>query len=88
MCKEATNEITGHKVAIKVLNKRKVKKQGMSAKVKREIKAMKALSHPHIIALYQVIDVPSDIFLVMELGHGGDLYGHLLERGRVSNFND
>ena len=82
---EATNEITGHKVAIKILNKRKVRKQGMSAKVKREIKAMKVLSHPHIIALHQVIDVPSDIFLVMELAQGGDLYDHLLERGRVSN---
>ena len=57
----------------------------MSAKVKREIKAMKELQHPHIIALYQVIDGPSDIFLVMELAQGGDLYEHLLERGCVNN---
>ena len=81
----AKNTITGNSVAIKQLNKRKVRKQGMSAKVKREIKAMKELQHPHIIALYQVIDGPSDIFLVMELAQGGDLYEHLLERGCVNN---
>ena len=80
----ATDEITQKKVAIKVLNRRKIKKLGMQSKVKREIQAMKALTHPHIIALYQVIDTPSDIFLVMELAQPEDLYDHLLEKARVS----
>ena len=80
----ATNESTQHKVALKVLNRRKIKRLGMQSKVKREIKAMTRLTHPHIIALYQVIDAPSDIFLVMELAQGGDLYDHIYEKKRVS----
>ena len=49
---EATNETLGELVAFKILNKHKIKKLGMQEKVKREIKAMKKLHHPHIICLY------------------------------------
>jgi hypothetical protein len=37
----AQNEITGHKVAIKILNKKKIKMQGVFEKVKREIKVLR-----------------------------------------------
>ena len=47
---------------------------------------MRKLTHPHIIALYQVITTDSDIFLVMELAQSGDMYDHLPEKGRVSNY--
>ena len=46
----------------------------MQDRVKREVKIMKKLQHPHIIYLYQVIDTPSDIFLVLELAKGGGMY--------------
>ena len=68
------NEITKHKVAIKILNKRKIKSLGMLDKIKREIKILKLFSHPHIIKLYEYIDTPSDIFVVLEFASGGELF--------------
>ena len=56
----------------------------MEVQVKREVKAMQKLTHPNIISLYQVIESPSDLFLVMELAEGGDMYNYLVENERVS----
>lgn len=44
--------------------------------VRREIKILRLFMHPHIIRLYEVIETPSDIYVVMEYvkvgseGHG------------------
>lgn len=82
----AINETIDAPVAIKVLNKNKIRKLGMQDRVKREIKMMKKLQHPHIISLYQVIDTPSDIFLVLELASAGTLFDHIEQSVIVSPF--
>lgn len=61
----ATHTITGKKVAVKIINKSKIKSLDMMDKVRREIHILKLCSHPHIIRLYQVIDTPTDIFVIM-----------------------
>ena len=71
-------------MAFKILNKNKIRKLGMQEKVKREVKAMKKLWHPHIVCLYQVINTNSDIFLAMELAKGGDMYDRICTNGKVS----
>ena len=35
---------------------------------------MKLLRHPNVIRLYQVVDTPSKLFLILQLGENGDLY--------------
>ena len=70
----AVNEITKHQVAIKILNKRKIKKQGLFEKVKREIKLLRRLDHPHIIKHFEFIDTSSDIFIVLEYAEKGELF--------------
>lgn len=80
----AINETIGEPVAFKILNKLKIRKLGMQEKVKREVKAMKKLQHPHIVSLYQVIDTHSDIFLALELASGGDMYDRICSHGKVS----
>lgn len=79
----ATHERTGYKVAIKILNRNKIKKLDMSEKVRREIANLKRFSHPHIIRLYEVIHTPSDIFVVMEYVAGGELFDYIVQKGRV-----
>jgi len=73
----------GKKVAVKILNKQKVKSLGMDEKVRREIKILKLFHHPHIVRLYQVIDTPTDIFVVTEYISGGELFDYIVERGRL-----
>jgi hypothetical protein len=47
----AEHAITGHVVAIKIINRAKVKKMDMVGKIKREIQILKLFRHPHIIRL-------------------------------------
>lgn len=75
--------ITGLKVAIKILNKAKIKQLDMAEKVRREINILKMCTHPHIVRVYEVIDTPSDIFVIMEYVSGGELFDYIVSRGRL-----
>lgn len=82
--KLATHAVTGHKVAVKILNKAKIKLLGMEEKVQREINILHLCTHPHIIRLYEVVDTPTDIFLVNEYVSGGELFDYIVSKGRLS----
>lgn len=81
--KVAEHILTGHKVAIKILNRRKIKAMDMDEKVRREIKILRLFMHPHIIRLYEVVETPSDIFVVMEYVKSGELFDYIVEKGRL-----
>ncbi|CAD6333097.1 unnamed protein product [Miscanthus lutarioriparius] len=75
--------LTGHEVAIKILNRRKIRGLEMEEKVKRYLKMLRLLMHPHIIRLYEVIDTPADIYVVMEYCKKGELFDYIIEKGRL-----
>ncbi|GBG61149.1 hypothetical protein CBR_g19224 [Chara braunii] len=81
--KEAEHVLTGHKVAIKILNRRKIRAMDMDEKVLREIKILRLFMHPHIIRLYEVIETPADIYVVMEYVKSGELFDYIVEKGRL-----
>lgn len=78
------HEETGKKVAVKILNRLKIRAQQMEEKLKREIKILKMCMHPHIIRLYEVIETPTDVFVVTEYSSGGELFDYIVERGRLA----
>lgn len=51
--------------------------------VRREIKILRLFMHPHIIRLYEVIETPTDIFVVMEYVKSGELFDYIVEKGRL-----
>lgn len=81
--KIAEHILTGHKVAIKVLNRRKIKNLDMEEKVRREIKILRLFMHPHIIRLYEVIETHTDIYVVTEYVKSGELFDYIVEKGRL-----
>ncbi|RID76388.1 hypothetical protein BRARA_B03362 [Brassica rapa] len=81
--KIAEHVVTGHKVAIKILNRRKIKNMEMEEKVRREIKILRLFMHHHIIRQYEVIETPSDIYVVMEYVKSGELFDYIVEKGRL-----
>ena len=81
--KVAEHILTGNKVAIKILNRKKIKQMEMEEKVKREIKILRLFMHPHIIRLYEVIETPTDIYVVMEYVRSGELFDYIVEKGRL-----
>lgn len=82
--KLAEHELTEHKVAIKILNRQKIKSLDVAEKIRREIQILKMFRHPHIIKLYEVISTPTDIFMIMEYVSGGELFDYIVKRGKSS----
>ncbi|KAL4236652.1 serine threonine-protein kinase [Mactra antiquata] len=81
--KIATHQMTNHKVAVKILNRQKIKNLDVVGKIRKEIQNLKLFRHPHIIKLYQVISTPSDIFMVMEYVSGGELFDYIVKNGKL-----
>lgn len=84
---QATHRETGQSVAIKTISKRKflVNERSVTT-TRREIDIMKRLSsldtsHPHVVDLYAVIETAANVYIVMELVEGGELFDHVVARG-------
>jgi 5'-AMP-activated protein kinase, catalytic alpha subunit len=58
------------KVAIKILEKSKIVEAADVRRVTREINILKRNRHRNIIQLFEVLDTPSAIYLIMENADG------------------
>lgn len=72
---------------MKIINKRKIKSLSLFEKIKREIKTLKMFNHPHIIKLFEFIDTPTYIFVILEYASGGELFDLISRSERVSAFS-
>lgn len=81
--KVGEHQLTKHKVAVKILNRQKIKSLDVVGKIRREIQNLKLFRHPHIIKLYQVISTPTDIFMIMEYVSGGELFDYIVKHGKL-----
>uniref|UniRef100_A0A6M2DUG2 non-specific serine/threonine protein kinase n=1 Tax=Xenopsylla cheopis TaxID=163159 RepID=A0A6M2DUG2_XENCH len=81
--KAGEHQLTKHKVAVKILNRQKIKSLDVVGKIRREIQNLKLFRHPHIIKLYQVISTPTDIFMIMEYVSGGELFEYIVKHGKL-----
>ena len=59
-----------------------MKNNNMMTQISNEIQISTRLEHPNIIKLYDYFDDENDIFLVLELAKGGQLYSKLMRNGR------
>ncbi|KAH9277331.1 hypothetical protein BSLG_002238 [Batrachochytrium salamandrivorans] len=78
----ATHTLTGQKVAVKIIDKNKLDKS-TSKKLFREVRIMKLLNHKNIVRLYEVIDTPDELYLIMEYVSGGEIFDYLVAHGRM-----
>jgi len=46
---------------------------------------MKLVQHPNVVRLYEVIDTQTKLYLVLELGDGGDLYDYIMKHDKGLN---
>eukprot|EP01137_Pigoraptor_chileana_P022458 Opistho-2@6983 len=76
--KAATHVVTGTKVAIKIMDKERLDKQGQLASFRREASMLRRLNHANIVRLYEIIETDRFFCLVMELLPNRDLL-HLIE---------
>ncbi|XP_074041981.1 MAP/microtubule affinity-regulating kinase 3-like [Leptinotarsa decemlineata] len=80
--KLAIDELTGRKVAIKIMDKTHLKPDSMW-KLYRESKTMRMLDHPNILKLFRVIETKTTYHIVMEYASGGDMFDYIVRHGRM-----
>jgi serine/threonine protein kinase len=74
---------TKENVAIKVLEKDKIIDISDIERVSREIHILKLIRHPTIIQLYEIIETPRKIYLIMEFAASGELFDHIVANTRL-----
>jgi len=83
--KEGLHTLTGQKVAIKVIDKKKAKEDAyVSKNMRREGKLLQMIIHPNIVQLYELMETENSYYLVTELCDGGDLMDYICNRKHLS----
>lgn len=77
----ATAIATGDKVAVKIIEKKKMVLPIAVEDVRREVKIMKALSgHENVVQFYDAFEDDDSVYIVMELCEGGELLDRILQK--------
>ncbi|NXT15685.1 SNRK kinase, partial [Prunella fulvescens] len=74
----ARHVFTGEKVAVKVIDKTKLDTLA-TGHLFQEVRCMKLVQHPNIVRLYEVIDTQTKLYLILELGDGGDMFDYIMK---------
>ena len=81
--KLATHIYTGEKVAIKILSKSQISQQEYP-KFLNEISILKSLKHKNIINLYEIIDTPHKLYIIMEYCPNNSLFDYISKRKHLT----
>ena len=76
--KLATHILTNEKVAIKILEKARIKDRKDIERISREIKILKKVRHPNVIQLYEIIETETELYLIMEYCISGELFEYIV----------
>ena len=52
-------------------------------RVSREIHILKLIRHPNIIQLYEIIETPKYLFLIMEFVENGELFDYIVTNKKL-----
>jgi len=76
---------TGEKVAIKIMDKSQLMEDPLNfQRVENEISILKKVHHKNIIKLYELMESPQKIYLVMEYCEGGELFDYIVNHKKLS----
>ncbi|XP_037655983.1 serine/threonine-protein kinase DCLK1 isoform X1 [Choloepus didactylus] len=70
--KECVERSTAREYALKIIKKSKCR--GKEHMIQNEVSILRRVKHPNIVLLIEEMDVPTELYLVMELVKGGDLF--------------
>jgi len=75
----------GTPVAFKIIDKSHLKRgKSQWLQLKREAAILRLIEHPHILKLYDIIETPSKLCLVLEYAKRGELFDLIVEQGKLS----
>jgi len=80
----AVNKETKENVAVKIIDKSKASGEHEEQRLKTEVAILNKVSHPNIISLKALYDTDENLYLVMELVTGGELFDKIVEKGQYT----
>ena len=76
---------TGEKVAIKIMDKEQILSDEMNkVRVLNEISILKKVRHNNIVKLYEVMETPQKIYLVMEYCDSGEMFDYIVSKKHLT----
>nr|XP_046173056.1 hormonally up-regulated neu tumor-associated kinase homolog A [Oncorhynchus gorbuscha] len=82
--REGLHAMTGEKVAVKVIDKRKAKKDSYVTKnLRREGHIQQMIRHPNITQLLDILETENSYYLVMELCPGGNIMNRIYDKKKL-----
>ena len=72
------------KVAIKILEKRKIREEDDLIRLKREFEMLSQFNHPNVITVSEIFESPEAYFTVMEFCEGGELFNYIVANKYLS----
>uniref|UniRef100_A0A8C1U4C1 Serine/threonine-protein kinase DCLK2 n=1 Tax=Cyprinus carpio TaxID=7962 RepID=A0A8C1U4C1_CYPCA len=79
---ECVEHSTGRAYALKIINKGKCR--GKEHMIQNEVAILRRVKHPNIVLLIEEMDTYSELYLVMELVKGGDLFDAITSTNRYT----
>jgi calcium/calmodulin-dependent protein kinase I len=83
VAKKIVHKETGETYAVKIIQKKHLEKRERD-RLTMETNILKRVRHPNIIALKAVCETDDELFLIMELAEGGELFEHIVNQGAYS----
>ena len=82
--KLARDLITKENVAIKILEKSKIKTKEELERINQEINSLKEINHLNIIELYEILEDEKNYYLILEYMNGGELFSYIIKNERLN----
>jgi serine/threonine protein kinase len=79
---EGTHKLTGMKVAIKHIRRSDFEMAGVAFNG-RELELLRGMHHPNVVQLFDCLNLPLEIVIVMELIPGGELFEYCMNKGAL-----
>ncbi|XP_037543887.1 serine/threonine-protein kinase DCLK1 isoform X2 [Nematolebias whitei] len=80
--RECVELSTGREYALKIINKGKCR--GKEHMIQNEVAILRRVKHPNIVLLIEELDTYNELYLVMELVKGGDLFDAITSANRYT----
>jgi len=83
---QALHKPSGHMRAVKVMSKARLFQQEQRLqRVITEKRILARLQHPFVVSLHWAFQTSTHLFLVLDFCNGGELFFHMLQRGRFED---
>ena len=72
------------KVAIKILDKKRIIEKDDLIRIKREFEMLSKFDHPNIILIAEIFETEKRYYSVMEYCEGGELFNYIVKKGHLN----